>query len=173
MTLLNFREITWSRRTTDLLVLRQALFDLFRCCKSLILLKVVGASGFEPPTSWSRTRSRNTILLARLVLFCVTHGGFGWYSAPNGLTSDSTRGLFCLNITFLVGRQLRAMETRQLCTACLRIGRCLNHEGHDRSQHMNFGSLNESIASLGGPMKKTLPRQSKAIKSPASANPYS
>jgi hypothetical protein len=42
MTLLNFREITWSRRTTDLLVLRQVLFDLFRCCKSLILLKVVG-----------------------------------------------------------------------------------------------------------------------------------
>jgi hypothetical protein len=42
-------------RTVDLLVLRQALFDLFRCGNSLILLRVVGASGFEPPTSWSRT----------------------------------------------------------------------------------------------------------------------
>ena len=51
MTLL---EITWSRRTTDPLVLSQALFDLFRCCKSLTK-GLVGASGFEPPTSWSRT----------------------------------------------------------------------------------------------------------------------
>ena len=71
MTLLNFREITWSRRTTDLLVLRQALFDLFRCCKSLILLKVVGASGFEPPTSWSRTSLDQTKSVELTALACA------------------------------------------------------------------------------------------------------
>ena len=42
MKALNLRETKWSRRTTDLLVQRQALFDLFRCCKSLILLRWSG-----------------------------------------------------------------------------------------------------------------------------------
>src|SRR5215472_4552855 len=138
------------------------------------VLEVVGASGFEPPTSWSRTRSRNTILLARLVLFCVTHGGFGWYSAPNGLTSDSTRWALLLKYHIFSWTAAPCNGERDSCALHdFRIGGCLNHEGHDRSQHMNFGSVNESIASLGGPMKKTLPRKSKAIKSPASGNPYS
>ncbi len=54
---------------------------------------MVGAKGFEPSTSWSRTSSRNTILLARLALFCVEQVRLGWYSAVNGLKSDSTFGL--------------------------------------------------------------------------------
>jgi transposase len=33
---------------------------------------------------------RNTILLARLALFCVEHADFGWYLAHIGLKSDST-----------------------------------------------------------------------------------
>jgi len=53
---------------------------------------MVGAKGFEPSTSWSRTSSRNTILLARLALFCVEQVRLGWYSAVNGLKSDSTFG---------------------------------------------------------------------------------
>ena len=52
------------------------------------LERMVGASGFEPPASWSRTSSRNTILLARLALFCVEQVRLGWYSAVNGLKSD-------------------------------------------------------------------------------------
>ncbi len=53
---------------------------------------MVGANGFEPSTSWSRTSSRNTILLARLALFCVKHTDIGQYSAAIGLKSDSTIG---------------------------------------------------------------------------------
>src|SRR6266436_7560337 len=52
--------------------------------------KVVGANGFEPSTSWSRISSRNTILLARLALFCVEHADMGPYSAAIGLKSDPT-----------------------------------------------------------------------------------
>jgi hypothetical protein len=40
-------------------------------CNSLVPKELVGANGFEPSTSWSRISSRNTILLARLALFCV------------------------------------------------------------------------------------------------------
>ena len=50
---------------------------------------MVGAKGFEPSTSWSRSRSRNSILLACLALFCVEHADFGPNSAPNGLNPDS------------------------------------------------------------------------------------
>jgi integrase/recombinase XerD len=50
---------------------------------------MVGANGFEPSTSWSRTSGRNTILLARLALFCVEHAGLGRYLAANGLILDS------------------------------------------------------------------------------------
>ena len=39
--------------------------------------RLVGAKGFEPSTSWSRTSRRNTILLARLALFCVEQAHFG------------------------------------------------------------------------------------------------
>jgi len=52
--------------------------------------EVVGAKGFEPSTSWSRNSNRNTILLARLALFCVEQAVFGRYLAPIGLKSDST-----------------------------------------------------------------------------------
>src|SRR6266436_1110194 len=52
--------------------------------------RLVGANGFEPSTSWSRISSRNTILLARLALFCVEHADMGRYSAAIGLKSDST-----------------------------------------------------------------------------------
>jgi hypothetical protein len=54
------------------------------------LKRMVGANGFEPSTSWSRISSRNTILLARLALFCVKHPHMGRYSAAIGLKSDST-----------------------------------------------------------------------------------
>ena len=37
------------------MVLCQALFDFLVFRKLLDLKEVVGASGFEPPTSWSRT----------------------------------------------------------------------------------------------------------------------
>jgi hypothetical protein len=50
---------------------------------------MVGAKGFEPSTSWSRTSNRNTISLARLALFCVEHAHLGQYLAANGLESDS------------------------------------------------------------------------------------
>jgi hypothetical protein len=53
-------------------------------------VKMVGAKGFEPSTSWSRISSRNTILLARLALFCVEHADMDPYSAAIGLKSDST-----------------------------------------------------------------------------------
>lgn len=45
-------------------------------------------------TSWFRTRNRNIILLARLVLFCFMHAGLSGYSAPNeqmGLNSIGIR----------------------------------------------------------------------------------
>jgi hypothetical protein len=51
---------------------------------------MVGAKGFEPSTSWSRISSRNTILLARLALFCVEHADMDPYSAAIGLKSDPT-----------------------------------------------------------------------------------
>jgi hypothetical protein len=51
---------------------------------------MVGANGFEPSTSWSRISTRNTILLARLALFCVKHADMDPYSAAIGLKSDST-----------------------------------------------------------------------------------
>jgi hypothetical protein len=51
MKLLNLRETKWSRRTVDLMVLRQALVDLLLRRKLLDQKEVVGASGFEPPTS--------------------------------------------------------------------------------------------------------------------------
>ena len=35
-----------------------------------------------------RTKTRNTILLARLALFCVEHARLGRYSAANGIRSD-------------------------------------------------------------------------------------
>jgi hypothetical protein len=38
----------------------------------------------------SRISGRNTILLARLALFCVEHAEMGRYSAAIGLKSDST-----------------------------------------------------------------------------------
>jgi hypothetical protein len=73
-------------------------------------VEVVGASGFEPPTSWSRTRSRNTISLARLVLFCVEHADFRWYSAANGLRSDSDR----------LTANLKVQQTVESPRVCLR-----------------------------------------------------
>ena len=54
---------------------------------------MVGAKGFEPSTSWSRTRRRTTILLARLALLCVKAAGLGWSSAVNGLNWDSIFGM--------------------------------------------------------------------------------
>src|SRR5260370_28015175 len=33
----------------------------FVCCKLLVLKRLVGANGFEPSTSWSRTRHLNPI----------------------------------------------------------------------------------------------------------------
>src|SRR2546426_7123130 len=56
-------------------------------------IKMVGANGFEPSTSWSRISSRNTILLARLALFCVEHADMDPYSAAIGLKSDPTIGV--------------------------------------------------------------------------------
>jgi hypothetical protein len=53
---------------------------------------MVGASGFEPPTCWSRTRKRNAILFARLALSCVERAHLGQYSAANGVKSDSSTG---------------------------------------------------------------------------------
>ena len=110
---------------------------------------------------------------------CGTNTGMERWAEALLLTS-LTKGtgqlgmLSCLNITFLVGLQLPPCNgDRDSCALhVFRIGGCVNLEGHNRSQHMNFGSLNESIASLGGPMKKTLPGKSKAIKSPVSGNPY-
>src|SRR6266851_9751955 len=34
----------------------QDVFGFFVCCKLLVLKELVGANGFEPSTSWSRTR---------------------------------------------------------------------------------------------------------------------
>ena len=63
---------------------------LIACRKLLILREMVGANGFEPSISWSRTRCRNTILLARMALFCVEHARLGPYSSATGLKSDSS-----------------------------------------------------------------------------------
>ena len=41
--------------TTDLLAHNQDVVGTFLCCKLLALKEVVGANGFEPSTSWSRT----------------------------------------------------------------------------------------------------------------------
>ena len=68
----------------------QNAFGFFVYCKLLVLKEVVGANGFEPSTSWSRISSRNTILLARLALFCVEHADMAPYSAAIGLKSDPT-----------------------------------------------------------------------------------
>ena len=52
---------TWKRRflteslRLDLMVHDQALHDSSHDCKLLIAKEMVGASGFEPPSSWSRT----------------------------------------------------------------------------------------------------------------------
>ena|SRR6516164_7895473 len=51
-------------------VLRQALVDLLLRRKLLDRKEVVGASGFEPPTSWSRTMNTNSIN----ALSCVAYG---------------------------------------------------------------------------------------------------
>jgi hypothetical protein len=51
---------------------------------------MVDVTGIEPATPWLQTSSRNTILLARLALFCVEQVRLGRYSAANGLTSDSS-----------------------------------------------------------------------------------
>src|SRR6266487_6288161 len=53
--------------------------------------ELVGANGFEPSTSWPRTRCINTILLARMALFCVEHARLGRYSAAKGLRSDPSQ----------------------------------------------------------------------------------
>src|SRR5208283_1081960 len=45
------------------MVLRQAVFGSFVCCKLSIVKGLVGASGFEPPSSWSRTK--NSKILSR------------------------------------------------------------------------------------------------------------
>ena len=37
------------------MALRKAVFRSFACCKLSIVKGLVGASGFEPPSSWSRT----------------------------------------------------------------------------------------------------------------------
>ena len=42
--------------TIERLSAHQAVFRSFACCKLSIPKELVGASGFEPPTSWSRTR---------------------------------------------------------------------------------------------------------------------
>ena len=39
----------------------QALHDSSHACKLLIAKEMVGASGFEPPSSWSRTTNTNSI----------------------------------------------------------------------------------------------------------------
>jgi hypothetical protein len=55
----------------------------FKCLK-----KLVGERGFEPPTPWSRSNHRNTILLIRLAWFCVLDHGFNWFSAVTGPKLD-------------------------------------------------------------------------------------
>ena len=47
--------------TTDLLAHNQEVVGTFLRCKLLALKEVVGANGFEPSTSWSRTRHLNPI----------------------------------------------------------------------------------------------------------------
>src|SRR5438876_8542521 len=48
-------------RTTDLLAHNQDVVGAFLFCKLLALKEVVGANGFEPSTSWSRTSGQNHI----------------------------------------------------------------------------------------------------------------
>jgi hypothetical protein len=45
------------------MALRQAVFRSLACCKLSIVTELVGASGFEPPSSWSRTK--NSKILSR------------------------------------------------------------------------------------------------------------
>jgi hypothetical protein len=48
-------------RTIDLLVSHKAVFRSFTCPKLLVSKEVVGAKGFEPSTSWFRTRDKNDL----------------------------------------------------------------------------------------------------------------
>ena len=54
---------------------------------------MVGESGFEPPSPWSRTRNRCTNLLSRLGLFCVLYHPFPRYQEANGPKLDPSLGL--------------------------------------------------------------------------------
>ena len=53
--------------TADLLAHNQDVVGTFLRCKLLALKEVVGANGFEPSTSWSRTRFRS---LLKSMKFC-------------------------------------------------------------------------------------------------------
>src|SRR5258706_11705061 len=54
----------------------------------MILNKLVGERGSEPPTPWSRNDNRSTISLIRLAWFCVTDHGFTRFSAVIGPKLD-------------------------------------------------------------------------------------
>ena len=47
--------------TIERLALHHEVFRSFACCKLSVLKELVGASGFEPPSSWSRTMNTNPI----------------------------------------------------------------------------------------------------------------
>jgi hypothetical protein len=47
--------------TADLLARDQEVSEYMWVCKLLVLKEMVGANGFEPSTSWSRTKSLNPI----------------------------------------------------------------------------------------------------------------
>jgi hypothetical protein len=51
-------------------------------------VNLAGPTGLEPATSCVTGSSRNTILLARLALFCAVHHVSGSYSGANGPKSD-------------------------------------------------------------------------------------
>jgi hypothetical protein len=52
--------VNWVR-TVECVAPHLAVFRSFACCKLPVLKELVGASGFEPPTSWSRTMHTNSI----------------------------------------------------------------------------------------------------------------
>ena|SRR5437762_9632841 len=60
-------------------------------CARFVIAESKGLLRRSPEWStWSRISSRNTILLARLALFCVEHADMGRHSAAIGLKSDPT-----------------------------------------------------------------------------------
>src|SRR6266699_7179138 len=85
-------------------------------CPGRTSKRLVGANGFEPSTSWSRISSRNTILLARLALFCVEHADMDPHSAAIGLKSTLALGV----VSFRLCLYTCELKPHQACGGLLK-----------------------------------------------------